>query len=166
MSTGRSAHPVKKDAAWVISERARKSLEVCELFRDLDSRQLMEVAALVEEESRELDELLLREGEAARYVYVIINGRGVAQLEMYRGWLSLGLVGPGDAAGWSSLVGGQPYPASVKALTPMQIARIESKGLALLMNLDPAIGHSIHKRLSALFCRQYRAALETFKITG
>ena len=115
------------DTGWAISNHARSALERCDLFQDLVTEQLMEIAALVEEHLLEPDELLLREGETARYLFVVVEGRALAQLEMYRGWLSLGLVGPSETAGWSSLIGGQVYPASVKALTPMRVARINSK---------------------------------------
>ena len=56
-------------------------------------------------------EMLLEEGGPARYIFVVLEGRGVAQLGLSQGFLSLGLVGPADAAGWSSLVGEQMYPA-------------------------------------------------------
>ena len=126
----------------------------------------MEVAALVEEHSLEAEELLLRASDPARYIFVVVDGRAVAQLEMHRGWLSLGLVGPGDAAGWSSLVDNQSYPATVRALTPMSVARIEASGLMMLMDLYPGIGYPVNRRLSSLFCRQYQAALEAFKVNG
>lgn len=61
----------------------------------------MEVAALAEEIQLKADTLLLKEGEPARYRYIVLEGRGVAQLEMNGAFLSLGLVGPADAAGWS-----------------------------------------------------------------
>ena len=154
---------MKRQSKWVISDSARQALESCELFQDLSAQQLLEIAALVEECSLDADEMLLREGQPAQHLFVVIEGRGTAQIEMYRGWLSLGLVGPNDSAGWSSLVDGHVYPASVKTLTAMRVARIETKGLALLMNLTPAVGHSISMRLSALFCRQYQAALEAFR---
>ena len=123
----------------------------------------MEVAALVEEISLKPDELLLGEGDSADHVFVVIEGTAVAQLELHRGWLSLGIAGPADSAGWSSLIGGHVYPASVKALTPLLVARIDAKGLAFLMNLQPAIGYGVTKSLSKLFCWQYQAALEAFK---
>ncbi len=154
------------NTAWAISDLTRELLAKSELFQDLSEGQLMEIAALVEEYTIQPDELLLQEGEAARYLFLIVEGRGVAQLEMYRGWLSLGLVSPADVAGWSSLVGSQVYPASVKALTEMHVARIDARGLNLLMNLDPAIGYLVVKRLSVVFCLQYQAALEAFKTNG
>ena len=154
---------MKAATRWVISDGARDALKRCELFRELEPRQLMEVAALVEEISLKPDELLLGEGDSADHVFVVIEGTAVAQLELHRGWLSLGIAGPADSAGWSSLIGGHVYPASVKALTPLLVARIDAKGLALLMNLQPAIGYGVTKSLSKLFCRQYQAALEAFK---
>ena len=154
------------EAKLAISDQTRDALERCELFQDLDSDQLMEVAALVEEHLIEPDELLLREGEAANHLFVIVEGRALAQLEMYRGWLSLGLVGPSEAAGWSSLAGGRVYPASFKALTPLRVARIRSSGLGQLMDLNPALGYPISRRLSWVFGRQYQAALELFRTNG
>ena len=117
----------------------------------------------MEEYVLEPDDLLLREGEQAQYLFVVVEGRGIAQVEMYQGWLSLGMVGPADVAGWSSLVNSRVYPASVKALTRMRVARIDTTGLTMLMNLEPSIGYPVTKRLSWIFCRQYQAALESFK---
>ena len=87
----------------------------------------------------------------------------MAQLEMAQGFLSLGLVGPTEAAGWASLVGDEVYPAAVKALTLLRAARISSARLVRLMDMDHALGYAVGKSLSRLFCRQYKAALEAFK---
>ena len=123
----------------------------------------MAVAALVEEFTVLPNETLLREGAASRNLFVVIEGRGVAELAMGGGWLCLGVIGPADAAGWSSLVGAHVYPASVRALTEMRVGRIDSEGLTTLMDLDPALGYSVSKRLSSLFCLQYQAALEALR---
>ena len=136
---------------------------MCELFRDLQTRQLVEVAAMSDEVLLKPDEILFTEGEPARHLFVVLDGRGVAQLEMAQGHLSLGLVGPSDAAGWTSLVGDEVYPAGIKALTSLRAARIDSSRLARLMDIEPALGYAIGKSLSRLFCRQYKAALEAFR---
>ena len=109
------------------------------------------------------NQMLLEEAQPARYIFVVLEGRAVAQLKTSQGFLSLGLVGPADAAGWTSLIGDQVYPASVKALTPLRAARIEASRLSRLMDIDPAMGYTVGKRLSQLFCRQYKAALEAFQ---
>jgi hypothetical protein len=31
------------------------------------------------------------------------------------------------------------------------------------MDIDPALGYTVGKRLTSLFCRQYKSALEAFK---
>lgn len=159
---GTVKHARARDS-WVISDDAKSALERCELFQDIDIPRLKQVAALVEESTVEPDEMLLLEGAPADLILVIVEGHGIAQLKLDRGWISLGLVGPGEIAGWSALVGGQNYPASVKALTPMRVARIETSGLTLLMNLEPAIGYPVHKRLSSIFYRQYQSALSAIK---
>ena len=48
----------------------------------------------------------------------------------------------------------------------MSVARIEASGLMMLMDLYPGIGYPVNRRLSSLFCRQYQAALEAFKVNG
>ena len=158
--------PTRVNGALVISDNAREALESCELFRELDRHQLMAVAALVEEHAVEPNEILIGEGEPARYLYIVIEGRGVAHVDLDQGWMSLGLVGPGEAAGWSSLVDGQVYPATVKALTSMRVIRIETSGLTLLLNLEPDIGYPVHRSLSSIFYRQYNSALRALKTSG
>ena len=162
----RKGDPTKMSGALVISDETKHALESCELFRELDRQQMMAVAALVEEHSVSPGEAILTEGESAKHLFIFVEGRGVAQVELEHGWLSLGLVNPGDAAGWSSLIEGQIYPASVCALTDVHFARIEASGLRLLMNVEPGIGHPIHKSLSSIFYRQYEAALKAFKTVG
>lgn len=153
----------RSDGLWAVSDEARAAIGRCELFQDLDRDQLMQVAALVEESSVQPEEVLLAEGDPARYVFVMCKGNAIAQMKLDRGWISLGLVGPGEVAGWSALIGGQVYPASVKALTPARVARIETAGLTLLMNLEPSIGYPIHRQLSSIFYRQYEMALNTLR---
>lgn len=148
---------------WIVSDEAREALGNCELFQDISMQRLMEVAALVEEASLQSEERLLSEGEAARYLFVVVEGHGVAQLKLERGWLSLGLVRTGDVAGWSSLLEGQVYPASITAITAMRIARIKTSGLRLLMNLEPEVGYAVLRRLNSIFYRQYEVALKALK---
>ena len=155
--------PTRMKGAWVVSDDTRTALETCELFRDISTEQLMEVAALVEEQAVPSDGLLLVEGAPATHLFVVVHGYGVAQLELDSGVVSLGSVRSGEVAGWSSLIDDQVYPASVKALTDLRVARIESKGLALLMRLEPEIGYPVHRRLSSIFYRQYESALRALK---
>lgn len=162
-SPKRRSDPTRMQGAWVISDESKAAMERCELFQDLDRQQTMAVAALVEETTFEPEQYLIKESEPAEYVYIVTEGRAVAQLALDHGWLSLGMVGPGEAAGWSSLVDSKLYPASVKALTSMRAARIEASGLRLLMNVEPSIGYPVQRRLSAIFCRQYETALRTLK---
>ena len=158
--------PTRMQGALVISDDTKVAIENCELFQDINRQQLMEVAALVEELAFEPEEFLIKEMEAATHIYVVVEGHAAAQLKLDHGWLSLGIVSAGEAAGWTALMEGRIYPASVKALTPMKVARLESKGLNLLMNLDPKIGYPIHKRLSSIFYRQYENALRAIKTAG
>jgi CRP-like cAMP-binding protein len=160
---GRRKSVFEPAGSWVIADDTRSALERCELFLDFSRDQLMQVAALVEERTLRADEMLLTEGAPASHIMVLVDGQAVAQLKLNHGWISLGLIGPNEVAGWSALLEGQVYPASVMALTRIRVACIETKGLTLLMNLDPAIGYPIHRRLSSIFFRQYQDALQAIR---
>ena len=45
----------------------------------------------------------------------------------------------------------------------MKVARLETSGLILLMNVDPEIGYPVLESLSAIFYMQYEAALSAVK---
>ena len=160
---GRRKSVFEPAGSWVIPNDTRSALEQCELFLDFTRDQLMQVAALVEERTLRPDEMLLIEGAPASHIAVVVDGQAVAQLKLNQGWISLGLVGPNEVAGWSALLEGQVYPASIMALTRMKVACIETIGLTLLMNLDPGIGYPIHRRLSRIFFRQYQDALQAIR---
>ena len=72
---------MRTQAAWARLDRAQEVLQKCELFRDLQTRQLVEVATLAEEVMLKPNQMLLEEAQQARYIYVILEGRAVAQLE-------------------------------------------------------------------------------------
>ena len=158
---GRRKSVFEPAGSWVIPDDTRSALEQCELFLDFSRDQLMQVAALVEERTLGPDEMLITEGAPAGHIVVVVDGQAVAQLKLNQGWISL--VGPNEVAGWSAVLEGQVYPASVRALTRMRVACIETAGLTLLMNLDPAIGYPIHRRLSRIFFRQYQDALQAIR---
>lgn len=162
----RKSDPTRAPGALVISDEAKDALQNSDLFQGLERQQLMAVAALVEEHVVNANDNLITEGAPADYLYVIIEGTGVAQIETESGWMSLGLVRPGDTAGWSSLVSTNMYPATVKSLMPMRVARIATSGLKLLMNLEPEIGYPVHKSLSSIFYNQYHSAIKAVKTAG
>ena len=149
--------------AWTISDAARSALGRSQLFSRIDRQSLMQVAALVEEEPVAQGDVLLSEGDEANNLFVVVAGSGVAQLKLDGGCVSLGTVEPGHVAGWSSLVGGSAYPASVVALTAMNVARMEVGGLRVLMDLQPEIGYSVHRGLCSILHQQYSTALETLR---
>ena len=63
---------------------------------------------------------------------------------------------------YRQIASGLFFPGSLD----LEVARIDAKGLLLLMNLEPSIGYPVSRRLSILFCRQYQSALEAFKLSG
>lgn len=65
---------MKTETAWGVLDRALESIRGCWLFDGLDTRQMLEIAALVEEQSLGAEELLLREGDEVLHFFVVIEG--------------------------------------------------------------------------------------------
>lgn len=98
------------------------------LFRGRTRRELGRIAALFDETAAEPDEVLVREGTAAREAFVVVAGRA----EVTRSGREIGTLGPGDLFGESAFVGGT-RSATVSALTPMRLLVVGPAGLAALL---------------------------------
>ena len=98
---------MRAQTAWARLDRAQEALQKCELFRDLQMRQLVEVATLAEEAMLKSIQILLEEAQPARYVFIILEGRAVAQLDTPQGFLIPGAGGTGGR-GWMVVAGRGP----------------------------------------------------------
>ena len=113
--------------------------EQADLFRELSKDFVKEFMDIMTKESHRKGYFLFREGNKARYFYILLKGCVK---------LSIGETGhtvytadhPGEAFGWSSLVGRDVYSASAECKEPTKLLKIDRQKLQKILEKDPANG--------------------------
>ena len=126
------------------------------LFAGLTTPQLRSIAPLAKGVSFESGAVVFREGDPARFLYVVVRGRialemaidgpGKRRLEP----VVVGVMGSGDAAGLSALA--HPYVLRLTAVAKgaCQAVEVDAEGLREAIDLDHALGLRIMTNAGAL----------------
>ncbi len=118
------------------------------LFGACDERAVREMAPRAEWLHLPRGELLVREGDAADCLYVLVSGRLQAFSRDGRGEETIyGKIGPGETVGEMALVSNQVRSASVRALRDCELARFGRDLVAEVALRHPQISLSIGPRL-------------------
>jgi CRP-like cAMP-binding protein len=125
------------------------SIENAYLFQGISEQTRDKISALAVEESHAQGVFLFREGDPARHLYLLREGR-VRLSVGNRGLLAHVLSEPGDALGWSSVVEHDAYTASAECLLPVKVVKIEGHGLNQILEKDPLSGLRFFRRLASL----------------
>lgn len=135
-------------------------IEEANLFRGLSRRLTDEVNGCLMRESHPRGAFLFRYGEAAEYLYILVEGR--VRLSIGDQGNVAHVVGnPGDAFGWSSLIERDNHTASAECLIPTRVTKIGKKQLASIFDHDPASGLQFYKRLATLIAQRLT---DTYKL--
>jgi CRP-like cAMP-binding protein len=136
--------------------------ETAFLFGGVSDETRRKILDAAHEEVHAPGSFLFRQGDAARELYILREGRirlGVGETEL----LAYVASAPGDIIGWSSLVDNQVYTASAECLAPVKVWRIDNDQLNQILRQDPASGMAFFKHVAALIGRRlvkgYRATL-------
>lgn len=106
----------------------------------------------------ESDEVLLREGEEANEMGILISGRlALRMLVPERGLVTILSVEPGDVFGWSAIVPPAQAQSTVVATEPSRALVFEGKALRLALHEDHALAASLYPRVLQAVGRRLRA---------
>jgi len=107
------------------------------LFGALPDEVLAHLAATLSVATPIAGEVVFREGDEARDMYVVVNGEMEILKRSKRGIdARVALLGPGDWFGEMSIVDVQPRSATVRALAPARLLRITAADLDALYRFD------------------------------
>jgi len=99
--------------------------------------------------THERGDVLFNEGETANYLYILLKGR--VKLSIGENGCSIYTVDhPGEAFGWSSLVGRKTYTASAECRTETTLLTYNAETLLKVLENDPQNGIEFFKRLSGI----------------
>jgi CRP-like cAMP-binding protein len=123
-------------------------IQEADLFRDLRQETMTDIAATMVEESYPKGSVLFKAGEPADSFYLIVDGR-VRLAVGTEAEIDYTASRPGEAFGWTGMVGRTTYVASAECATPCRLAKIEKEKLERILERDPATGMLFYKRLAA-----------------
>lgn len=119
------------------------------LFEGLSPRQIEVLRPLFDDYSCPPDTVIFRQGDRADFLYLITEGHAQIQYKPYDGPpISLARLKPGDAFGWSAMVGNPVYSSGILSSSALKAIRIRGVDLARLCREHPTTGTVILNRLA------------------
>ncbi len=119
-------------------------LKTIQLFSGLNDHMLDRVAPLTAVRECKKDEQIFAEGDPANALYMLVKGKILLNMEASETiCVSLMAVEPGDAFGWSSILGRGHYSASAVCSEPCTLWSVLGKDMMILLYNDPAMGFKI-----------------------
>lgn len=123
------------------------------LFHGLSARQACTAALLGSILPIDAGQRLLRQGDEAREIFVVIEGELVAHVSHDDGDSELRRFHQGDLIGAASLFQGRHF-ANVEALGPVRVLRLGEACLGRIQARYPRIGAQLYRNLSAIMAER------------
>jgi len=121
-----------------MSSEALRALAHASIFAGLEPRQLEALATIAVRKRFKAREMVLRKGDPALQIYVIVSGRlkAISAGGMGR-QAALSIMGPGEVFGEVAVLDGQPRSATITALEPCQLLIIQRNDLFHFLTRNP-----------------------------
>jgi CRP-like cAMP-binding protein len=119
-----------------------------ELFKGMNQAFLDKLNEILVTENYNRGDFLFKVGEPAHHFFILLQGR-VRIAIGEKGHTVTIASNPGEAFGWSCLVGFDSYTASAECLMPCSLAKVDKKRLLSLLEKEPANGMLFFKRLAS-----------------
>ena len=127
------------------------------LFADVPGRTLAALAQRASEEEAEAGTLVIAEGAVEEHLYAVVRGR----LRVHRGERTITELGPGSTVGELAALVPEPRSASVTALEPTTMLRIDRPLLEELLADRPDLAGGIIAALVAMLRERARSEADT-----
>ena len=123
------------------------------LFADVPGRTLAALAQRASEVEVPAGALVIAEGAVEEHLYAVVSG----QLRVHHGERTITTLGPGTTVGELAALVPEPRTASVTAVEPSILLRIDRPVLEELLADRPALAHGIIAALVAMVRERARA---------
>jgi CRP-like cAMP-binding protein len=109
-------------------------------------------------------EIVFSENEPADRFFMMSRGKVLLNQRITRKVTAcVGAIKPGHSFGWSSMIEGEFYTAEAVCVEPSEIYSFKREKILKLIDLDPAMGLHIYKRLLVILKKRYDYRTEQFK---
>lgn len=104
-------------------------------------------------------EIIFREGDFGKSLYVVEEGRVAIEAHAAPGAkpTTILTIGRGQVLGWSSVFYERPKSATARAVEPTTALAIDAHGLAALLEHDPELGYILTRRLLQVVSERLKA---------
>lgn len=133
-----------------------KLAEHVKAFHGLSPAEIGEVLAHAEKCTFEPDMTIVKEGSIGTHMYIIIEGEASVSKQGRSGAVELARLGATDSFGEMALADNETRSATVSALTPCVLVRLNDK----IVNSRPEIGVKIYRNISRVLSARLRLADE------
>jgi rubredoxin len=128
-----------------------------EILRGLTKEQRAQVRSLGRIEQFDNGVTIFTEGEGAKKIYLVEEGRVAVESQVVRGMrLPISILYPGQAFGWSALVSPHLYTATVTTLYKTRVIAIDHESLDALMKSDLSLGLRIMENVASIVASRLR----------
>lgn len=141
----------------LIIERV-SALNKAALFADVQDHALAEIAQIVAETHFDAGETIIREGDLETWMFIMVDGR--ARVDV--GGVEVSTIGAGASVGELALIDPAPRAATVTALTPCHMFRIDQAAFREVMEEQPAVVAT----LLVMLTRMLRTTPRKFPVAG
>ena len=134
------------------------------LFNDLSNADLKIIAPLFHVRTYTNDAVIIEQGEKAVCLYLLTAGKVEIHYKPYDGEsIKLTNLNPGNAFGWSSVLGNEVYSSSVVSVTNSQVLVICGSDLHDLRESHPQTGALVIDRLASSVSARWTGAQKQVK---
>jgi CRP-like cAMP-binding protein len=124
-------------------------IQQLDLFKDLSKPFLDELLDIMNETKFDKGEFLFKEGEPARYFYILQEGQVKLNVGGNAHTVNIAC-NPGESFGWSCLVGFDTYTATAECLMPSKLYKVGKDRMNALLDKYPTNGMVFFKKLAAV----------------
>ncbi len=124
----------------------------------MDSKHIKKLATIAAEVKFVPDEVIFREGDEGRAIYLIEEGEILVESQVAgRGQITMLALGPGELLGWSSLFPPRRKTSSARAVKPTYAIAIDTDLLQELFHTDHELEHAIIRRIADVIANRLKA---------
>lgn len=142
-------------------------IQECHVFKRLSSEQCQKLASISHEETYKAGQYIFREGDQARYFYIIEDGKVELEMNLPRhgarpvSKATIGVIAKGTSFGWSMLIGPHVFSGSARAVGECKVIALDGTQLLGLMDADHTFGYQLLKRFSEEVAHSLEATRQT-----
>jgi CRP-like cAMP-binding protein len=135
-----------------------ETLREIRFLNELGPMHVEQIARIARMRSLDAGELVFRQGEAARHVYLLVDGN--VSLEICAagaGCKQILTLGAGELLGWSSVLEQLCFTANARVLELTRLVEIDVAQLLALCDHDPKFGYELMRQVAIALAKRLSA---------